>query len=96
MTPICWPCGPSTPKVFGYYHRTKAAVGEYRKLEDSRSEVQLNFAALYAVVSLVILMAAVWMGLWFANRLAGAGVQPDPRRRAGFRGRFESTRHRDT
>ena len=59
------------PKVFGYYHRTKAAVGEYRKLEDSRSEVQLNFAALYAVVSLVILMAAVWMGLWFANRLAG-------------------------
>ncbi len=59
------------PKVFGYYHRTKAAVGEYRKLEDSRSGVQLNFAALYAVVSLVILMAAVWMGLWFANRLAG-------------------------
>jgi len=59
------------PKVFGYYHRTKVAVGEYRKLEDSRSEIQLNFAALYAVVSLVILMAAVWMGLWFANRLAG-------------------------
>ena len=58
------------PKVFGYYNRTKVAVGEYQRLEESRSEFQLNFAALYAVVSLVILMAAIWMGLWFANRLA--------------------------
>jgi two-component system nitrogen regulation sensor histidine kinase NtrY len=58
------------PKVFLYYKRSKVAVSEYRRLEQNRSEVQLNFAALYAVVSLVILMAAVWMGLWFATRLA--------------------------
>ena len=57
------------PKVFGYYHRTKVAVSDYQRLEQNRSDVQLNFAALYAVVSMVILMAAVWMGLWFANRL---------------------------
>jgi two-component system, NtrC family, nitrogen regulation sensor histidine kinase NtrY len=57
------------PKVFAYYTRTKVAVGEYQRLEQSRRSVQLNFAALYAVVSLVILMAAIWMGLWFANRL---------------------------
>jgi two-component system nitrogen regulation sensor histidine kinase NtrY len=59
------------PKVFGYYQRTKVAVSEYKRLEQNRSDVQLNFAALYAVVSLVILMAAIWTGLWFANRLAG-------------------------
>ena len=57
------------PKVFSYYNRTKVAYGEYKKLESSRREVQINFAVLYAVVSLVILMAAIWMGLWFANRL---------------------------
>jgi len=58
------------PKVFRYYNRTKSAYSEYKRLEKNRSEVQLNFAALYAVVSLVILMAAIWTGLWFATRLA--------------------------
>jgi two-component system nitrogen regulation sensor histidine kinase NtrY len=58
------------PKVFGYYQRTKVAVSEYNRLEQSRPQVQRNLAWLYAMVSLVILMAAIWMGLWFANRLA--------------------------
>ena len=58
------------PQVFGYYLRTRAAVSEYNRLNDNRTEVQLVFAALYAVVSLVILLAAIWSGLWAANRLA--------------------------
>ena len=57
------------PKVFGYYLRTRAAVSEYNRLNQSRLEVQLVFAAMYAVVSLVILLAAIWSGLWAANRL---------------------------
>ncbi len=57
------------PKVFGYYHRTKVAVSEYDRLNASRSQVQLIFAALYMVVSLVILLSAIWLGLWAANRL---------------------------
>jgi two-component system nitrogen regulation sensor histidine kinase NtrY len=57
------------PKVFGYYRRSVYAANEYDQLEESRSKVQAVFAVLYAVVSLVILMAAIWMGLWFANRL---------------------------
>ena len=57
------------PKVLGYYQRTVDAVTEYRRLDQNRSEVQLIFAALYAAVSLLILLAAIWMGLWAANRL---------------------------
>ncbi|HEX4302372.1 MAG TPA: PAS domain-containing sensor histidine kinase [Rhizomicrobium sp.] len=57
------------PKVFGYYHRTTVSVGEYKRLEQNRSEVQLIFGTLYVVVSLVVLLAAVWLGLWAANRL---------------------------
>lgn len=57
------------PKVFGYYLRTKAAVGEYNRLDANRSEVALVFAALYAVVSLAVLLAAIWLGLWAANRM---------------------------
>jgi two-component system nitrogen regulation sensor histidine kinase NtrY len=57
------------PKVFAYYLRTRAAVGEYNRLDENRSEVSLVFAALYAAVSLVVLLAAIWSGLWAANRL---------------------------
>ena len=60
------------PKVFGYYLRTNAAVSEYNRLNANRIEVQLVFAALYVLVALVILLAAIWSGLWAANRL----VQP--------------------
>ncbi len=58
------------PKVFGYYHRTKVRVSASTS-GSSRiiSEVQLIFAAIYVVVSLVVLLAAIWLGLWAANRL---------------------------
>ena len=57
------------PKVVGYYRRTLNAVSEYNRLNDSRLEVQLVFAALYAVAALLALLAAIWAGLWAANRL---------------------------
>jgi len=57
------------PKVFGYYNSTKAAVSEYNRLRENGSEVQLIFAALYVVVSLVVLLSAIWLGLWAANRI---------------------------
>ena len=57
------------PKVFAYYLRTKAAVGEYNRLNDSRLATQLQFALLYLMVALVVLLAAIWSGLWAANRL---------------------------
>ncbi len=57
------------PKVFGYYRRSRSAVDEYTKLEENRSEIQGSFAVLYAIVFLVILTAAIWMGLWLANGL---------------------------
>lgn len=57
------------PKVFNYYLRTKDAVSEYRRLERDRSRFQLLFAAFYGVVSLVVLLAAIWLGLSAANRL---------------------------
>jgi two-component system nitrogen regulation sensor histidine kinase NtrY len=57
------------PKVFAYYQRTRNVVQVYKALEHSRSSVQLIFAGLYAAVSLVVLLAAIWLGLWAANRI---------------------------
>ncbi len=63
------------PQVFGYYRRTKAAVSEYNRLDQNRSEVQLVFAALYAVVSLVMLLARDLVGP-VGRQPAGAGRSP--------------------
>ena len=60
---------PVDADVYRYYQATTMAASDYRRLGQNLSEVQLNFAALYVVVSLVILLAAIWLGLWAANRL---------------------------
>jgi two-component system nitrogen regulation sensor histidine kinase NtrY len=57
------------PQVLAYYQKTVDAVSEYKRLEQNRSQVQVVFAALYGAVSLLILLAAIWLGLWAANSL---------------------------
>ncbi|HUO94258.1 MAG TPA: PAS domain-containing sensor histidine kinase [Rhizomicrobium sp.] len=57
------------PTVFDVYNRTKMGVARYKDLEASTRRVQLIFAALYGEVSLLVLLAAIWTGLWAANRL---------------------------
>ncbi len=60
---------PVDPDVLGYYQRTVDAVTEYNRLDQNRAEVQLVFATLYGVVSLMVLLAAIWLGLWAAKGL---------------------------
>ncbi len=57
------------PKVFAYYQRAAAASAQYKKMEQNRAGMQVIFAELYGMVSLLLLLAAIWMGLWAANRL---------------------------
>ncbi len=60
---------PVDPSVYRYYKSLVNSVNEYKSARENLSQVQLVFAALYAVVSLVILLSAIWLGLWAANRL---------------------------
>src|SRR5690348_11063810 len=57
------------PKVFAYYQRQKFTVGTYHHLEEARGRLQLIFGALYLLVSFVLLLAAIWLGLWASNRI---------------------------
>src|SRR6185503_8831795 len=57
------------PVVLEHQRGTQDAVSEYQRLSQNRSEIQLTFAVLYAVVALLILLAAVWLALWAANRI---------------------------
>jgi two-component system nitrogen regulation sensor histidine kinase NtrY len=57
-------------KVLGHVSRTGAAVDEYRRLEGSRSDLEISFTLLFSVVALLMLLVAVWFGLTLATRLA--------------------------
>jgi len=58
------------PRVLEYLEQTRAAVDEYQSLELRRSGIQVTFAVIFGVVALLLLLAAVWVGLSFANSLA--------------------------
>jgi two-component system nitrogen regulation sensor histidine kinase NtrY len=56
-------------KVLSNQRQTIDAAGEYARLETNRTNVQLTFAAVYGVVGLLMLLAAVSLGLSAANRI---------------------------
>ena len=58
------------PRVIGHMERAQSAVAAYQRLEGDRSKIQITFALIFAVVTLLLLLAAVWLGLNFATQLA--------------------------
>ena len=57
------------PRVLNHVETTRAVVREYEALEGARTDIQLTSALIFIVVALMLLMAAIWLGLTFANRL---------------------------
>ncbi len=73
-------------QVLAHVERTRDAVSAYESLEGRRSGLQIAFAIIFVVVALLLLLAAIWVGLQVANRLArpiGALVAAAERVRAG-------------
>src|SRR3954468_1533339 len=60
---------PLDPRVIEQLEATKASVQEFANLEARRVGVQIAFALMYTVITLIVLLSAVWIGLNFANRL---------------------------
>ncbi|HEY4249556.1 MAG TPA: PAS domain-containing sensor histidine kinase [Roseomonas sp.] len=61
---------PLDPAVIAHMERTEAAVARYEALERNRSGLQISFLMIFAIASLLLLLAAVLIGLVFANQLA--------------------------
>src|SRR5712672_2929440 len=57
------------PHVVAQLKQTEASVAEYAEIESRRLGIQVNFALMFAVIALTILMASVLIGLNFANWL---------------------------
>ncbi|MGI9433386.1 MAG: ATP-binding protein [Geminicoccaceae bacterium] len=50
--------------------KTRAVVDEYQTMERRRGEIEQLFIMAFGVVTLLLLLAAVWFGLLFANGVA--------------------------
>ncbi len=61
---------PVDPQIIDYMKRTEKAVAEYKRLDMNRSWLQIAFAWIFAMVSLLVLAAAVLIGLLMANQIA--------------------------
>lgn len=57
-------------RVLEHIDLTRRAVEQYQRLERSSREFQITFVMIFAVVAVLLLLAAVWLGLTLATRLA--------------------------
>lgn len=63
------------PAVIGQLIKTRDAKAEYDRLMTQRGGLLATFALMYALVAFVFLLAAIWIGLWFADRLVAPIVR---------------------
>ncbi len=61
---------PIDPDILDHVQRTEAAVAEYQRLEHNRAGLEISFALVFATVALLVLSAAVLIGLVIANQIA--------------------------
>jgi two-component system nitrogen regulation sensor histidine kinase NtrY len=56
-------------EVLKQLEKARESKVEFDQMLNQRQGVQLTFALMYAGVALIFLLSAVWLGLWFADRL---------------------------
>ena len=61
---------PVDPEILDHMARTEASVAEYDRLDQNRTGLQITFVLIFAVVALLVLSAAVLIGLLLANQIA--------------------------
>ncbi|MGL5138632.1 MAG: ATP-binding protein [Beijerinckiaceae bacterium] len=57
------------PRALSFGQVADEAEGQYRALDEQRVNVQRAFVMMYAIITLLLLLSAMWIGLAFANRL---------------------------
>ena len=56
--------------ILSLLDETQATVALYGQLENERGRVLFEFGLIYLGFALILIMAAIWVGLWFAERLS--------------------------
>lgn len=60
---------PVDPAILNHMERTRESVIEYDRLDQNRAGLQITFVLIFAVVALLVLSAAVLIGLLLANQI---------------------------
>jgi two-component system nitrogen regulation sensor histidine kinase NtrY len=77
---------PVDPEIIDHMAQVRQAVAEYDRLDQNRSGLQITFVLIFALVALLVLSAAVLIGLVMANQIArpiGRLIQAAERVRGG-------------
>jgi two-component system, NtrC family, nitrogen regulation sensor histidine kinase NtrY len=57
-------------KILNLLDETKETIALYQQLESDRGKLLFEFGLIYLGFALVVILAAIWLGLWFAERLS--------------------------
>lgn len=57
-------------KLLSLLDETRETVALYHQLESDRGRLLFEFGLIYLGFALILILAAVWVGLWFAERLS--------------------------
>ncbi|WP_370300950.1 ATP-binding protein [Pseudooceanicola sp.] len=57
-------------KILSLLDETQETIRFYQQLESERGRVVLEFGLLYVGFAVILILAAIWLGLWFAERLS--------------------------
>ncbi|WP_068110247.1 sensor histidine kinase NtrY-like [Tropicimonas marinistellae] len=56
--------------ILSLLDETQESIRLYNQLEDERGRILFEFSLLYLGFALILILAAIWLGLWFAERLS--------------------------
>ncbi len=56
--------------IFSLLDDTRETASLYNQLENERGRVLFEFGLVYLGFAVILILAAIWMGLWFAERLS--------------------------
>lgn len=57
-------------EILSLLDQTQETVRLYKQLENDRGRLLFEFGLIYLGFALILILAAIWLGLWFAERLA--------------------------
>lgn len=60
---------PVDPDILEHMHRTEQVVADYKRLNGNRAKIQFTFVMIFALVAVLVLGAAILIGLMLANQI---------------------------
>lgn len=61
---------PVDPEILGHMRKTEKVVADYKRLDHNRTKIQITFVIIFALVALLVMLAAALMGLTLARQIA--------------------------